>query len=82
MRDRARHLDRVVRFGRRDVGLLDFDKAVVSECSIHVALLDLDVLVVIRLRFFGLMFRRFHAEKWFLRRVIYFYQRCSVTRLL
>src|SRR5205085_9449932 len=50
MRDRARHLDRVVRFGRREVGLLDLHQAGIFEGCIDVALLDLDFLVAIFLR--------------------------------
>ena len=82
MRDRARHLDRVVGFRRRDVGLLDLHEARVLQRRRRVALLDLHVLVVIRLRLRRLFDGRFHREQRFLRRVADFHQRRGVACLL
>ena len=74
MRDGPRHLDRVMRFRRRDVGLLDLHQACILQRRSRVAFVDLHVLVVICFRLLGFFRGRFHSEQRLLGRVADFHQ--------
>ena len=69
MRDRARHLDRIVRFRRRDVGLLDLDQTRVFQRRLHVALLKLHRRVVVLLRLLRFFCGCFHRKQRLFRSV-------------